>query len=71
MSKNLSAKYYQEKNERIQKKLAKVIKIILKMKKRKKQRYGLEHYENLSEDAKLKLVEYRIKYHKMRKYTLL
>ena len=35
ISKNLSAKYYQEKNERIQKKLAKVIKIFLKMKKKK------------------------------------
>ena len=35
ISKNLSAKYYQEKNERIQKELAKVIKIVLKMKKKK------------------------------------
>ena len=35
MSKNLSAKYYQENKERLQKKLMKGIKIFLKKKKRK------------------------------------
>ena len=35
MSKNLSAKYFQEKKERLQKKLVKDIKIFLKKKKKK------------------------------------
>ena len=35
MSKNLSAKYYQENKERLQKKLVKDIKIFLKKKKKK------------------------------------
>ena len=34
MSKNLSAKYYQENKERLQKKLVKDIKVFLKMKKK-------------------------------------
>ena len=36
MPKNLSAKYYQENKERLQKKLVKDIKIFLKRKKKKK-----------------------------------
>ena len=36
MSKNLSAKYYQENKERLQKKLVEDIKILLKKKKKKK-----------------------------------
>ena len=36
MSKNLSAKYYQENKERLQKKLVKDIKIFLKKKKKKR-----------------------------------
>ena len=36
MSKTLSAKYYQENKERLQKKLVKNIKIFLKKKKKKK-----------------------------------
>ena len=60
MSKTLSAKYYQENKERLQKKLVKNIKIFLKKKKKKKQRqYGRERYKNLSDDEKQKLVEYR------------
>ena len=59
MSKNLSAKYYQENKERLQKKLVKDIKIFLKEKKQKKRQYGGECYKNLSEDKKQKLVEYR------------
>ena len=35
MSKNLSAKYYQENKERLQKKLVKDIKIVLKRKRKK------------------------------------
>ena len=40
MSKNLSAKYYQENKERLQKKLVKDIKIFRKKKKKKKRQYG-------------------------------
>ena len=61
MSKNLSAKYYQENKERLQKKLVKNIKIFLKKKKKKKQQYDNECYKNLSQDEKCKLVEYRKK----------
>ena len=54
MSENLSAKYYQENKERLQKKkLMKAIKIFLKKKKKKKQQYRCEHYKNLSEDKKI------------------
>ena len=59
MIKNLSAKYYQENEGRLQKMLVKDIKIFLKKKKKKKQQYGCERYKNLSEDEELKLVEYR------------
>ena len=47
MSKSLSATYYQENKERLQKKLMKDIKIFLRKKKIKKQQYGHEHYKNL------------------------
>ena len=40
MSKNLSAKYYQNKNERLQKKLVKYIMIFLKKKKEKATRWS-------------------------------
>ena len=61
MFKKLSAKYYQENKERLQKKLVKDIKMFLKKKKKKKQQYSRERYKNLSEDEKQKLVEYRKK----------
>ena len=57
MSKNLSAKYYQENKERLQKRLIKDIKIFLRKKKN-------------SEDEKQNLVEYRKKYYRMRKKAL-
>ena len=60
--KTLSAKYYKENKERLNKKL--VMKIFLQ-KKKKKQHYGRERYKNLSEDGKL--AEYRRKYYRMRK----
>ena len=60
MSENLSAKYYQENKEKIQKKLVKDIKIFFNEKK--KQHYGHECYKNLSENEKQKLVEYWKKY---------
>ena len=56
MSENISAKYYQENKEKIQKKLVKDIKIFLN--KKKKQQYGHECYKNLSENERQKLVEY-------------
>ena len=65
MSKNLSDKYYQENEERMQKKLLKDIKIFLKKKKKQ------ELYIKLSENVKQKLAEYRKKYCRMRKNALL
>ena len=59
MSKTLSAKYYQENKERLQKKLVKNIKIFLKKKKKKQQQYGCERYKNVLEDEKQKFIEYR------------
>ena len=56
--------------KRLQKKLTKDIKILLKKKNKKKQQYGCESYKNLLEDDKQKLVEYRKKYYKMRKKKL-
>ena len=47
------------------------IKIFLIKEKEKKRQYGCEHYKNLSEDEKNKLIEYRKKYHKLRKNILL
>ena len=59
MSKNLSAKYYQENKERLQKKARKRYQNLSKEEKGKKQQYGRERYKNLSEEKKQKLVEYR------------
>ena len=56
MHKCLSAKYYQENRERLQKKLMKDIKIFLK--KNTKPLYGHKRYRNLSEDQKQKLADY-------------
>ena len=43
----------------------------MQLRNRKKQHYGCEEYKNLPEDEKQKLIEYRKKYYKMRKNTLL
>ena len=67
MSKTLWAKYFQEHEERLQKKLAKDIKNLIKKKKKKKWQFGHERYKNLSEHEKQKLVESRKKYYRMRK----
>ena len=56
MSKNSLAKYYENNKER---KLVKDIKVFLKKKNVKKLQYGHERYENLLEDEKQKVVEYR------------
>ena len=53
MFRNLSAKYYQENKEKLEKNLVKNIKIFLKKKKKKKRQHGLERYKNLSEDGKI------------------
>ena len=71
MFKNLSAKYYQENKERLQKKACERYQNLSKERKEKKRQYGGERYKNLSEDEKNKLVEYRKKYYRMRKDTLL
>ena len=71
MFKNLSAKYYQENKERLQKKAHERYQNLSKEEKEKKQQYGRERYKNLSEDGKNKLAEDRKKYYAMRKNTLL
>ena len=53
MSKNSSAKYYQENKERLQKKICERYQSLSKKEKGKKQQYGCERYKNLSEDEKL------------------
>ena len=68
MSKNQSAKHYQENKEKLRRNLVKDVKIFLQ---EKKPQYGCERYKNLSEDEKNKLVEYRKKYYKMRKKCLI
>ena len=52
MPKNLSAKYYQENKERLQKMLVKDIRVFLKKRKKKKRQDGSERYKNLPEDEK-------------------
>ena len=69
MSKNLSAKYYQENKERLQRKALENQNPSTEVKE-KKQRHGRERDQNLSVDYKNKLVEYRKKYYKMRKNAL-
>ena len=53
MSKYLSAKYYQDYKERLQKK--KLLKNVSLSKQEKKRQYGLEQYKNLFQE----LIEYR------------
>ena len=57
MSKNLSAKYYQENKERLEKKARERYQNLSKEEKEKKQEYCREY--GLSEDEKQMLVEYR------------
>ena len=59
MSKNLSAKYYQENKERLQKKARERYQSLSKEEKEKKRQYGRERYKNLAKDERQKLVEYR------------
>ena len=50
MSKTLSAKYYSENKERLQKKACERYQNLSKEKKGKKQQYDHERYKNLAED---------------------
>ena len=61
MSRNLSAKYYQENKERLQRKARERYQNLFKEEKEKKQQNDRERYKNISEDEKQKLVEYRKK----------
>ena len=63
MSKNLSAKYYQENQERLLKKLVKDIKIFLKIKNKKS--------ENLSEDEKISWLSIEKRYYRIRKNPII
>ena len=65
----LSAKYYQENKERLQKKTCERYQNLSQEEKKKKQQYGCEHYKNISEYDKQKLAEYRKKCYRMRKNT--
>ena len=59
MSKNSSAKYYQDNKERLQKKAHERYQSLPKEEQDKNQPYGHERYKNLSKDKKQKLFEYR------------
>ena len=63
LSKNLSAKYYHENQERLLKKLVKDIKIFLKIKNKKS--------ENLSEHEKISWLSIEKKYYRMRKNIII
>ena len=64
MSKNLSAKYYQENKERLQKKARERYQNLSKEEKEKKRQHGRERYQNLSEEEKQK-------HYRMRKNIIL
>ena len=68
MSKNLSAKYYQENKKRLQKNVRERYQNLSK--EEKTQHYGRQCYKNLSEDEKNKLVEYTKNYYKMKENAL-
>ena len=59
MSKSLSAKYYQEKKERLEKKPRERCQNSSKEKRVKKQQCGCECYKNLSEDEKQNFDEHK------------
>ena len=64
ISKTLSAKYYEENKERLQKKARERYQNLSREEKEKKQQYVCECYKNLSKDEKDE------KNYKMRKNTL-
>ena len=59
MSQNSSAKYCQKYKERLQKKACERDQNLSEEEKQKKQLYGHECYNSLSEDEKSKLFQYR------------
>ena len=65
MSKDASTKYYQNNHQRLQEKYRKKYQSPFWRKKKKKQQFGCELYENLPEDEKQRKVEYRKKYYKI------
>ena len=65
MSKDLSAKYYQKNNERLQNKTVQRHQDLSKEKKSKKREYGCKRYKNLLRDINQSLVEYRKKCYKL------
>ena len=67
MSKNSSAKHYQNNKERLQKRACERYESLSKEEKEKKQQYCCEWCKILSEDEKQKLMEYSKKYNKTRK----
>ena len=64
MSKDSSAKYYQNNKERLRKKACERYE---SFSKEKEWEYGCKRYKKLPEDKKQKLVKYRKKYYKKRK----
>ena len=67
ISKKLSAKYYQENKELLQKKACERYQNLAKKEKEKNWQYGFVCYKSISEDEKNVLVEYRKKYYRMGK----
>ena len=59
MSKDSSAKYYQNNKERPQKMVVKGIKVFLKKKKEKSNNMVQKNKKDLLEDEKQKLIDYR------------
>ena len=69
--KDSSAKYYQNNKERLQKKAPERYQSLSKEKEENMWQYGCERYKNLPEDEKQKLVQYRKKYSKMSKTSII
>ena len=70
MSKNLSAKYYRQNKERLPKKFVKDINVVLKKKKKKSNKKSVK-VTKISHKMKKKLVEYKKRYYRIRKNSLL
>ena len=71
ISKHLSANYFQENKERLQKKDCERYQNFSVDEKEIKQQHGCKGFKNLSEDQKKNLVGYRNKYYRVRKKALL
>ena len=62
MSKDWSAKYYENNKERLPKKACESHHSLSKQEQGKKWQYGFKRYKNLQEDKKERFVEYRKNY---------